>query len=245
MTKRELLCDYAIFYHGNWSKIAEAITTNATVPHFACDHTITIYDDIYPKAFRYLRFPPWVLFYKGNIDLLNKRCISIVGSRNASEYGINCTRKIVQSLSKRYVIVSGLAKGIDSIAHNEALRNDTPTIGFIGSGLNTMYPSSNKDLYYQMYDRGLVLSEYPDHVGVRKEHFPWRNRLIAAMGEKVIVTEASKKSGTMLTVNEAINLSKDVYVVPYPLTKNNDSGCNLLLSQGAFLLYDWGQLEYL
>ena len=80
---------------------------------------------------------------------------------------------------------------------------------------------------------------------MKKEHFPWRNRLIAALGERVFVTEATCKSGTMLTVNEAITLGKDVYVVPYPLKTVNDSGCNLLLSQGAFLLYDWRQLNYL
>ena len=245
MTIREKICDYAIYYQGNWSKIAQAISTDESVPHFKCDHFITFYDVEYPEAFRNLRFPPWVIFYEGDLSLLKKECVSIVGSRNASEYGINCTKEIVRRLSDRYVIVSGLAKGIDAVAHKTALEINHDTIAVIGSGLKTHYPKCNEYLYQKITENGLIISEYPDLVGVKKEHFPWRNRLIAALGERVFVTEATCKSGTMLTVNEAITLGKDVYVVPYPLKTVNDSGCNLLLSQGAFLLYDWRQLNYL
>lgn len=245
MTIREKICDYAIYYQGNWSKISKAISLKETVPHYECNHFITIEDKEYPDAFRELRFPPWVIFYRGNVSLLQKRCISIVGSRNASEYGTICTKKITQIVSKNYVIVSGLAKGIDSIAHTTAIEENKHTIGVIGSGLATHYPYCNESLYQKMFMYDLVISEYPDCIGVRKEHFPWRNRLIAALGEKLIVTEATYKSGTMLTVNEAITLSKDVYVVPYPLNNQNESGCNLLINQGANIIYDWKQLEYL
>ncbi len=244
MTISEKICDYAIYYEGNWSKIAKAISSKENVPHYKCNHFITIEDEEYPDAFRNLRFPPWVIFYHGNINLLKKKCISIVGSRIASEYGITCTKKIVKQLSNEYVIVSGLAKGIDAISHEAAINENKHTIGVIGSGLLTHYPRCNEDLYQEMFRHELVISEYPDQVGVRKEHFPWRNRLIAALGEKLIVTEASYKSGTMLTVNEAICLSKEIYVVPYPLS-DTESGCNLLANQGANVIYDWKQVKYL
>ncbi len=244
MTIRDKLCDYAIYYDGSWSKIAKAISLEENVPHFTCDHFITIEDEEYPDSFRNLRFPPWVIFYHGNIHLLKEKCISIVGSRMASDYGIACTKKIVKELQEEYTIVSGLAKGIDAVAHLSAIKEKKHTIGVIGSGLLTHYPRCNEDLYQSMFQHELIISEYPDKVGVRKEHFPWRNRLIAALGDKLIVSEASCKSGTMLTVNEAICLSKEIYVVPYPLT-DEESGCNLLVSQGANLIYDWRQLKYL
>lgn len=183
-------------------------------------------------------------FLSWKYQFIKEKCISIVGSRIASEYGITCTKKIVKQLSNEYVIVSGLAKGIDAISHEAAINENKHTIGVIGSGLLTHYPRCNEDLYQEMFRHELVISEYPDQVGVRKEHFPWRNRLIAALGEKLIVTEASYKSGTMLTVNEAICLSKEIYVVPYPLS-DTESGCNLLANQGANVIYDWKQVKYL
>lgn len=245
MLTRDDLCSYAIQYDGKWDLITKAISKKEKPIVQATKNFICIYDDIYPDSLRNLRYPPWVLFYKGNIELLRKKAVGIVGSRNFSAYGEHCTKKIVSILSKKYVIVSGLAKGIDGIAHEEAIRLGNRTIGIIGSGFSVEYPYCNKHLYKEMKKNQLIISEYPEHVGVRKEHFPWRNRLIAALSDALFVTEASVRSGTMLTVNEAITLNKDIYCVPYPIEESTISGCNLLISQGAIPLYDYKQLLYL
>ena len=141
------------------------------------------------------------------------------------------TEQVVRMLDK-YTIVSGLAKGIDSIAHYNAKK----TIAVIGNGLNVYYPYENRQLYELLFDKQLVLSEYPLDVVPLKRHFPFRNRIIAALGQAVIVTQAKEKSGTMLTVNEAINLNRDVYCIPYSYDDESGIGCNLLIQQGANMI---------
>ncbi|NLC96626.1 MAG: DNA-processing protein DprA [Erysipelotrichaceae bacterium] len=235
MNIKDKVVYYSYKYNGDYYKVTNAIAKNEEVKKYDIkDNYITIFDNDYPNNFKKLRYPPWVIFYKGNISLLNKSCISIVGSRNACEYGVLVTKKIVEN-NKNKVVVSGLAKGIDAIAHIEALKY-SGTIGIIGSGLSIKYPYCNSFIYDIMEKEQLIISEYPNHVTIKKHHFPFRNRLIASLGECLYVTQAKIKSGTMLTVNEAINLSKDVYVVPYPLFEKEGEGCNLLISQGAYIL---------
>ncbi|MBP3891916.1 MAG: DNA-processing protein DprA [Solobacterium sp.] len=245
MKQREILAYYSLAHEGNWSKIAEAIkTSEPPVIKEISDAYLTIYDEAYPKEFLSLRHPPWVLFYEGNLELLKDAKVSIVGSRHLTDYGAYVTRNITKELSKHYVVVSGLAKGADACAHETALDNGKGTIGIIGSGLGMHYPKENESLYQKMKTQ-LILSEYPHEVGVKKYHFPWRNRLIAALGKYLFVTQASYHSGTMLTVNEAIALSKEVYCVPYPFGNQVGIGCNALIEQGANILYDIDQLKAL
>lgn len=242
--RREVLARYAMEAQGDWSETARMIRTGAPVPSVLIqDSYLTIFDEAYPTSLRQLRFPPWVLFYQGNLDLLKQSGMTVVGSRNMNEYARSMTQAVTARLSDRFVIISGLAKGVDACAHSEAISHQGKTIGVIGSGLKTHYPSVNERLYRRMAVDQLILSEYPWQVGVRREHFPWRNRILAALGQAVIVTQANVRSGTMLTVNEAITLSKDIYCIPYPTGDESGSGCDLLIQQGANILYDLSMLD--
>jgi DNA processing protein len=234
---REKFIKAAIKYEGSYEKIALSIKNNEKIEGISYQRpAITILDEEYPASLKQLRYPPFVLFYKGNPELLNHCAVSIIGSRMPEAYGIDMTRRIVAHCNKNYVIVSGLAKGIDAIVHKEALSLKRRTIGVIGCGIDRIYPLENEDLYCEMSKFGLILSEYPAFTPPRKHHFPFRNRLIAALGNKCIVTSATLKSGTMLTVNEALSLDKEVICIPYPIGSSSGEGCNLLISQGASIL---------
>lgn len=234
---KEQIIKAAIKYEGNYEKIALAIKNNEEISLTGrVNRAITIVDNEYPASLKQLRYPPFVLFYKGNLGLLSQSAVSIIGSRLPESYGIEITRQIVDSCNQKYVIVSGLAKGIDAIAHQKALEIGRKTIGIIGCGIDRIYPMENEHLYKDMSKFGLILSEYPGFTPPRKHHFPFRNRLIAALGDKCIVTAAALRSGTMLTVNEALMLGKEVFCIPYPIGSISGEGCNLLISQGASIL---------
>ncbi len=245
MSPREKLIQYSIQNNGDWLKIAESIKNDQRITCIQKQQTscITIYDQEYPESLRMLRYPPWVLYYQGDISLLQNKCMTIVGSRELSEYGKKVTEEASKILCKKYVITSGLAKGADACAHHTAIINHGKTIGVIGSGLGYVYPKCNTYLYDEMKKNHLILSEYPYHTSIQKHHFVWRNRILAALGEKCIVTSAKKRSGTMLTVNEAITLGKDVYCFPYEYDHLEGEGCNLLINEGAQILYDREQLK--
>ncbi len=239
MNLRERLALYSYKHDGDWSAIANAVRTDEDPGKAVItDHYLTILDADYPARLRSLRFPPWVLFYRGNPGLLKKPCITIVGSRKVNAYGKANTELAAVILSERFVLVSGLARGVDGIVHRTAMGNHGWTIGVIGCGLNVRYPRENEYLYRRMEQEQLILSEYPSSTGVKKHHFPWRNRILAALSDGVIVTQAAVKSGTMGTVNEALNLGREVWCFPYLFNDPDGLGCNLLISQGANLIYD-------
>ncbi len=240
----ERLAGLSMQYQGDWASIAAAVkrgeSGRAASGRYPC---ITIADPEYPAALRELRYPPWVLFYVGDLSLLTKPAVTIVGSRNLTEYGLRATEYSASILAKHYVIVSGLAKGADGAAHRSALHAGGHTIGVIGSGLDTHYPRENEALYREMGRHELILSEYPQGTGIRKHHFPWRNRILAALGSCVIVTQAALKSGTMCTVNAALELGREVWCYPYPCGSEAGMGCNRLIFQGANILYEESVLE--
>lgn len=245
MNKREYLANLSYKYDGDWASITNAIRRYEKVEDYHIkENYITILDDNYPSSFLSLRYPPLVFFYEGDLSLLNKKCITIVGAREATEYATSITKLIVKTIGDKYVYVSGLAKGIDACVHDEALKY-SKTIGIIGSGLATVYPRTNDELFKKMRKKDLIISEYPYNVGIRKHHFPWRNRLLAALGEKLIVVEAKIKSGTMLTVNEAIELGKEVYCIPHRFNDISGKGSNKLINDGAFMLYTIEQIKEL
>lgn len=234
---REQILSYALKYRGEWKAIADAIAKRE--PWTSCPYHgtyITIVDDEYPEQLKRLRYPPWILFYAGNLSLLQQKGVALIGSRQYSAYGENMCRHTARILKQRAVIISGLAKGIDAIAHREAL--DGATIAVIGCGLDIIYPRENYALYEQMKQHQLVLSEYPAGIKPLAHHFPWRNRLIAALSQAVVVIQAKKRSGTLLTVNEALELSIPIYCIPYPFADPYGEGCNLLIAQGANILVD-------
>lgn len=232
---REQILAYAIRYRGDWSRIARAIQKQEEWQRVPCAFDyITIVDPDYPSLLRGLRFPPWVLFWQGDLRLLNRPAASVVGARQCSEEGKRSCQSVVGILKKRYVIVSGLAWGIDRFAHQSAL--DTGTIGVIGCGLDVVYPKGNAALYAAMRQRHLLLSEYPPGASPLAHHFPWRNRIIAALGVFLIVIEAKPRSGTMHTVNEALELSRPIYCVSRSYLEDTYTGTALLIAQGAGVL---------
>lgn len=232
---REAILWYAIQYDGDWKKIGNAIKAYENYSIITYPYAyFTIVDDEYPDAFKKLRYPPWIIFYQGDLGLLKEKGVGIVGARNCSLQALQNTDLIVKRLQSKYVIVSGLAKGIDARAHQNAIR----TIGVLGCGINVIYPKENTFLFERMKYTGLIISEYPMHVKPLAYHFPWRNRLIAALSYSLVVIEASYKSGTMITVNECLELSVPIYCVPTAFQDEKHQGCNYLISNGANILVD-------
>ena len=232
---REYLKDLSMHYDGDYQKIAKAVQSRQQVPHYKSDYPyICIGDKLYPKRLYDLDQAPFVLFYIGNIELLEKDSVSVVGSREPSSYALVSTRKLVNHLKKEYCIVSGLAKGIDACAHQSSL--DFSTIAVLGCGIDVIYPKCNEHLFNAMKKSQLILSEYPQGVKPKRYFFPFRNRIIASLSDRLYVMSATKRSGTMTTVNEALALNRHVLVLPHPLGLKSGEGCNHLILEGADIL---------
>lgn len=234
---RKAILYYAITYDGDWKKIKRAIIEHE--PWYEVIYKgkyVTYMDENYPKCFRELEFAPWILFYEGNLALCNLSTCGVIGSRQVNEEGIKNCIHICNILKEKYVIVSGLAKGVDAIAHQCAL--NAHTIAVIGCGIDVVYPKENKHLYEEIAKHHLILSEYPSSSRPYAFHFPWRNRLIAALSDHLVVVQARKRSGTLLTVNEALALNRNVYCVPHRFLDEDGMGCNQLIDSGAYMLVD-------
>ncbi|GAB6188759.1 DNA-processing protein DprA [Marinitoga arctica] len=193
---------------------------------------ITYVDDEYPEKLKRIFNPPLVLYIKGNIKLLKKEAIGIVGSRKCTSYGKNIALSFSEILSKKYIIISGMAYGIDSFAHKGALKNGT--IAILGSGIDKPYPASNSNLYNEILENnGCIISEYAPGTPAQPFRFPERNRIIVGLSENIIVIEAAQKSGSLITARLAIESGIDVYAVPGDITKKNSQGTNNLIYNGA------------
>ncbi|MBR2809210.1 MAG: DNA-processing protein DprA [Erysipelotrichaceae bacterium] len=230
---REQLIGYAIKYQGDYAKIIRAFDNKEDYQPVDVK-AITILDPFYPEKLRDLRLPPLVLFYKGNTDLLKREAVAVIGSRKMTEKGRKTTEYVTDHLKKRYVIVSGMAKGVDGVAHRFAL--DSGTIAVLGSGIDHIYPKENRDLYHALEKDHLIISEYPFDYPPYAQNFRFRNRIIAALSQAVYVTQAQDRSCTFITVNEALDLNREIYVAPYHLFDEEAYGSNLLISEGATLL---------
>ena len=192
---------------------------------------ITINDDVYPECLKEISNPPLKLYYKGNLDLLKEeRLIAVVGTRNPSSYGKLCCEYMVKKMtSANITIVSGFAKGIDSIAHKTSLLTDGKTIAVIASGLDIVYPASNLSLYREIEEKGLILSEYEAGVKPFKSNFPQRNRIIAGLSRGTIVVESKNRGGSLITADLALEFNRDVYAVPGDVFSEYSRGCNNLI----------------
>lgn len=177
---------------------------------------ISIKDKEYPEKLKNIYNAPICLYILGNKELLNKKGIAIVGSRECSEYGKTMSLGFSYLLAKNKVIViSGLAKGIDTAAHIGALQAKGKTIAIIGTGMDLVYPKENKNLMNSILKSdGLIVSEYPLETGPNKENFPRRNRIISGLSDGILVIEAREKSGALITVDYALEQGKNIYVVP-------------------------------
>ena len=192
---------------------------------------ITIKDDVYPECLKEISNPPLKLYYKGNLDLLKEeRLIAVVGTRNPSSYGKLCCEYMVKKMtSANITVVSGFAKGIDSIAHKTSLLTDGKTIAVIASGLDIVYPASNLSLYREIEEKGLILSEYEAGVKPFKSNFPQRNRIIAGLSRGTIVVESKDRGGSLITADLALEFNRDVYAVPGDVFSEYSKGCNNLI----------------
>ena len=194
-------------------------------------------DPEYPERLKVLDDAPILLFYRGDLSLLGDECFAVVGTRNPTRYGRDVTEYFADELSEAgFTIVSGLARGVDSIAHRVALDKDRRTIAVIGCGVDKVYPAENKELYDRVAKKGLILSEYFLGAEPLPFRFPERNRLISALSEGVLVTEAGIKSGTMITVDCALDQGKDVFLVPGNIFSAQSKGANEMLHNPQCLI---------
>lgn len=201
---------------------------------------IHIYDKNYPERLNKIYDKPIVLYIKGNQTILNKFSLAVIGCREHTKYGEIVAKNISSQLAKNKIItVSGLARGIDSIAHKETLKAQGKTIAVIGSGLDSIYPSENINLANEIIRKGgAIISEYIIGTKPQKMNFPARNRIISGLSNGVVVIEAKKKSGTMLTVDFALEQGKEVFAVPGNILSKNSEGTNELIKQGAKMVTD-------
>lgn len=174
------------------------------------------------------------MFYQGNIQLLAQPSVAIVGARQANNYTKWLLQALIPHLVKQRVnVISGLASGADSFAHQITLQNHGNTIAVIGTGLNCYYPAQNKTLQQQIAQQGLVLSEYLPDVTARRYHFPRRNRIIARLCQTLLITQASQRSGSLITTNLALKDNRNVMAVPGNINVPLSQGCNELINAGA------------
>ena len=193
---------------------------------------ITINDSRYPFLLREIDEPPLCLYCKGNVQLLNSLCFAVVGTRKPTDYGAVVTKQYVKELSKDDItIVSGLAQGIDTIAHRTALEQNGKTIAVLAGGLYHIYPASNYHLAREMTQNNLILSENSPNVTPMAYSFPFRNRIIAGLSRGVLIPEATLNSGSLHTKNYALDYNRDVFVVPGKITSPASSGTNALIKE--------------
>ncbi|AQQ64487.1 MULTISPECIES: DNA-processing protein DprA [Bacillus] len=199
---------------------------------------ITIWDEDYPQLLREIQDPPFVLYGKGEKDFLNKvNKLAVVGTREPSLYGHESLKFILHPLLEReWLIVSGFAKGIDTMSHEITVRHHCPTIAILGHGLSFMYPKENRHLYEMWKEYILLLTEYPPHYAPKKWYFPKRNRIISGISKGVLVVEAKSRSGTLITADLALEQNREVFALPGPIFVEGASGTNHLIQQGAKLV---------
>lgn len=197
---------------------------------------VTLEDKEYPARLKNIYHPPYGLYFAGDLAM-NEAAVAIVGARNCSEYGKKMAKEIAYMLGKTgYTVVSGMARGIDSYAHRGCLDSGGKTIAVLGCGVDVCYPKENRFLYEQIKKQGCILSEYPPEMEPQPRFFPARNRLISGISQQVIVVEAREKSGSLITMDFALEQGKDIYAVPGRLTDPLSAGCNRLIAQGAGII---------
>lgn len=195
---------------------------------------LTLYNNKYPQKLRNIYDPPPVIFYKGTLNF-QLPAVAIIGSRNSTVYGRKIAARTAAELAKMGVnIISGLANGIDGTAHKGALSVEAGiTTAVLGNGFDYLYPSQNNILSKKIADNGLMITEFNPEVPPRAQNFPRRNRIISALADLILVVEAGAKSGTLITVDYALEQGKDIMAVPANIDRPNSVGCNKLIKKGA------------
>lgn len=200
---------------------------------------VTLRDKLYPALLSEISDPPLVLYFRGDLERLKKLTnpLAVVGTRKMTSYGESITKKIISNLAGYPVtIISGMALGIDTIAHKTAIEYKIPTMAVLGSGVDVIYPAANSSLYWQIVNAGgLIMSEYPLGTKAGKGTFPPRNRIISGLSRAVLVVEGNERSGSMITAKEAAIQGREVFAVPGAVNLPTSKGPAILLKQGAFL----------
>lgn len=198
----------------------------------------------YPSKLLNLYDPPAVLYAKGDVNLLqNDKKIAIIGSREASKYSKSSIEQILPPLiQENFVIVSGLAKGADTLAHEITMKYGGKTIAVLGTGFFHMYPKQNVDLAYKMAKTQLLVTEYPPYITPKKWNFPMRNRIISGLSQGVVITEAKAKSGTVSTMEHALENGKEIFAIPGSIFSPLSAGPHLLILEGAKPVWDGHQI---
>lgn len=202
-------------------------------------HIVTLADRDYPQRLLESSDPPSLLYVNGDPGYLNRAAIGVVGSRNATPQGIENALAFSRVLADAgFTIISGLALGIDAAAHEGAIRSDAPsgTIAIIGTGIDRMYPSSNKKLAHVITGKGCIISEFPLGTAATASNFPRRNRLIAGLSQACLVVEAAPASGSLITARLAGELGRDIFAIPGSIHAPQYKGCHALIKQGAKLV---------
>ncbi len=201
------------------------------------NHALTIQDLNYPAQLKEIDNPPPVLFVRGNIDLLRQPQIAIVGSRNPSTQGLQTALEFAETLAKfGFTITSGLALGIDAASHQGALKASGHTIAVAGTGLDRVYPARHKELATEIVKNGALISEFPPGTTAKANHFPRRNRIISGLCLGLLVVEAAKQSGSLITARLALEQNREVFAIPGSIHNPLARGCNALIREGAKLV---------
>jgi DNA processing protein len=222
------------------ASLKAAETELASVKQLGC--RLLAWDEpAYPHLLREIYDPPPLVYLRGNPEVLDRHAIAIVGTRRPTPYGNQMAERVARDLAERgLVIVSGLARGIDSSAHKGALEAARgATIGVLGNGIDVIYPKENKKLFAQVAERGAILTEFPIGTFPAPQNFPIRNRMIAGMSLGVVVVQGAKYSGSLITARLAMEFSREVYAVPGNVTLPASFGPNQLIKQGAKLVAGW------
>ena len=198
---------------------------------------LTIEDEGYPGRLHQIPDPPYGIFYKGSLPKNEKLSVAVIGARDCSDYGKYVAEELGRYLGQKDVqVISGMARGIDGISQRAAFLAGGSTTAVLGCGVDICYPVQNKALYQAIPENGCILSSYPPGTQPRPQNFPPRNRIVSGLADVVVVIEARHKSGTLITVDMALEQGKEVYVVPGRITDRLSDGCNKLLKQGAGVL---------
>ncbi|NDH08014.1 MAG: DNA-protecting protein DprA [Gammaproteobacteria bacterium] len=200
-------------------------------------HLFTCLDKEYPALLRQIPHPPIRLYAKGELSVLNLPCLSMVGSRKPSAYGAAIAKQWAYALSlKGLCIVSGMALGIDGLAHQGAIAANMPTIAVLGNGVEYIYPHRHRDLAEKIIEKGVLLSEFLPKTAPKTRQFPQRNRIICGLSLITLIIEAAIKSGSMITALHAVEQNREVFAVPGEVTNPLSAGCHYLIQQGAKLV---------
>jgi DNA processing protein len=194
-------------------------------------------DPAYPALLKEIHDPPMVIFIKGNDIPNNQTFIAVVGSRNSTSYGQKAAENIGQDLARRGLgVISGMARGIDSSSHWGCLEGKGFTIAVLGTGVDVIYPASNRKLYEQIVMKGAIISEFPMGAPPVPNNFPMRNRIISGLSRGTVIVEATKNSGSLITASLAIEQGRELFAVPGSINSFKSTGCHYLIKQGACLI---------